>query len=44
MKLIRNIVPNAKVINEFLIYLHIVRIREIRNVKIINKRRKCLSC
>ena len=40
MKMTKSNVASAKVINEFFIHLHIVIIREIKNVKNITKRRK----
>ena len=38
--MIRSIVASAKVIISFFLHLHIVKIREIRNVKNITTRRK----
>ena len=40
MKMINTIVAKAKVIIAFFIHLHIVKIREIRNVENFTKRRK----
>ena len=39
-ELIRSIVANAKIRFAYFIHLHIVKIREIRNVKTVTKRRK----
>ena len=43
MKMIRSAVANAEIIIIF-IHLHIVRIREVRNVKNVIKEEKCLFC
>ena len=44
MNMIRSFVAISKVIIVFFIRLHIVRIREIRNVKNTTKKENCLSC
>ena len=43
MKLIRSIIPSAKVVIAVFIHLLIVKIRETKNVKKITEK-KCYSC